>query len=346
VQVVPRISATVVASGFTDAALAQLAAANYRAFRRRRSLLLLNLAKQVRIIELPWVRAVARRSSVTADEAISVAQRVGALALNHFPATILPNPLVQELQHLVSAAGRDVPLVEELAADIFMGHFSDKFRRAAQMAARVLSGTLYERYYGIDFAQILSLPEPAKPDPPSTPRTVRVAESPITFDDLCRARAGRTPEDGWSIVAANGTVIEQSQILTTHNLAALVDLGVRPTCTWTELARECITHAAALLELASNQERPMATVKDGAYAWRQAAFFLSMARPPDAVNLLDELLNACNNPVIHRLISGLRNATTDSVTADAASPFVGWAVGRHWILDAIRLGVSAAPPEH
>ncbi|MBW9211624.1 hypothetical protein KV100_18380 [Mumia sp. zg.B21] len=190
---VPRISATVVAAGFPDRALATLAAANYRAFRRRRSLLLLNLEKQVQLTELPWVRATARHSEATSDEAMAVAQRVGSLALDHFPATITPNPLVRELQHLLTAAGYNVPLVEELAADIFMGRFSDKFRRAAQVAARVVGGTLYANYYGIDTDQILGLAEPPKQKPTSgwTWRRVRPTEHGSTFGDLCWARAGR-----------------------------------------------------------------------------------------------------------------------------------------------------------
>ncbi|WP_425953355.1 hypothetical protein [Xylanimonas sp. McL0601] len=81
-------------------------------------------------------------SAPVADEAAAVARPVGALALDHFPATILPNPLIQELSHLLATGS----------------------------------------------------------------------------------------------VATNGTVIEQAQILTTHNLAALVYVGVEPGRSWTELA--------------------------------------------------------------------------------------------------------------
>ena len=334
---VPRISASVVASGFADQALARLAAANYRAFRRRRSLLLLNLEKQIQITELPWVRAVAAHSHATTDEAMAVARRVGVLALDHFPSTILPNPLVQELHHLLSAAGHDIPLVEELAADIFMGRFSDKFRRAAHVAARVIGGTLYARYYGIDTAQILSLAEPAKPQASSgwTWRRARPTEPGLGFGDLCWARAGRTPDGGWS-VAANGTIIEQSQILTTHNLAALVSIGVQPTRPWIDLAREAIDRTGALLELASGQRRPLATVKDAAYAWRQAVFFLSIAGPAETLALLsDNALTTSAPLVMNELVGGLRQVAVGQPVEGARAPFLGWSVGRHWILDAI-----------
>lgn len=79
---VPRISATVVASTYPDPALARLMAANYRAFRRRRSLLLLNLERQVQITELPWVRAAAPHSVTAVDEALAVTKRV---SVGHAP---------------------------------------------------------------------------------------------------------------------------------------------------------------------------------------------------------------------------------------------------------------------
>lgn len=342
---VPRISASVVASGFADQALARLAAANYRAFRRRRSLLLLNLEKQIQITELPWVRALASHSHATTDEAMAVVRRVGALALDHFPSTILPNPLVQELQHLLSTAGHDVPLVEELAADIFMGQFSDKFRRAAQIAARVIDGTLYARYYGIDTGQILALSERTKDQAPHrwTWRRSRPIDPGPTFGDLCSARAGRSASDRWS-VAANGTVIEQSQILTTHNLAALVSIGARPTRSWIELGREAIDRTRALLELAARQRRPLATVKDAAYAWRQAVFFLSVADPAETRALLSEdWLTTSAATVMNELVGGLRRVAGGEPADGQRSPFLGWAVGPHWILDAIGHSFASSP---
>lgn len=343
---VPRISASVVAAGFADDALARLAAANYRAFRRRRSLLLVNLEKQIQITELPWVRAVTAHSHATTDEAMAVARRVGALALDHFPSTILPNPLVQELHHLLSAAGHNIPLVEELAADIFMGQFSDKFRRAAQIAARVVGGTIYARYYGIDSGQVLALSEPKKDQAPDgwLWRRSRPTDPGPTFGDLCWARAGRSASDRWS-VAANGTVIEQSQILTTHNVAALVSIGVQPTRSWIDLAREAVGRAGALLNLASRQQRPLATVKDAAYAWRQAIFFLSVADPADAESFLDdESLVATGPRVMGDLVEGVRSAAGgQSVEKNGQGPFLGWTVGRHWILDAIGHGSESSP---
>lgn len=333
---VPRISASVVASGFDDPAVARLAAANYRAFRRRRSLLLLNLRKQIQITELPWVRALSGHSQATTDEAIAVTRRVGALVLDHFPSTIIPNPLVQELQHLTSAAGHDVPLVEELAADIFMGRFSDKFRRAAQVAARVVAGTLYAHYYRIDAEQILDLAEPAtRASRTNFWRRSRPTGASPSFGELCSARAGRSSDKGWS-VAANGTIIEQSQILTTHNLAALASIGVQPSRPWIDLAREAVGRTGALLDLASGQRRPLATVKDAAYAWRQAVLFMSLADPAETDGLLTDSSLITSGPlVMNDLMSDLRRAAAGEPAESERAPFLGWTVGRHWMLDAI-----------
>ncbi|WP_425955931.1 hypothetical protein [Xylanimonas sp. McL0601] len=174
-----------------------------------------------------------------ADEAAAVSRRVGALALDHFPDTILPDPLIQELSHLLGAGRSDVALVEELAADIFMGRFSDKFRRAAQVAAR-------------------------------------------------------------------------------------------------KLAEAALAGVASRLELAPRQERPLATVKDAAYAWRQMVFFLSVAPSIELCPFIDRA-EARHGRVggMRQLLGGLREA------ADSSTPprqFVGWVTGRHRILDV--LGVS------
>ena len=164
-RVIPQFTSGLRAASFDDAQLRVLYAAIYRAFRRRRSLLLLNLEKQVRMEELPWVAAVEpfRRQDFTTRE---VSQRafkdVATLTLRAFPQAILPNKLLQELGALAKGAEMKVPLVEELAADIFMDNFSPKFIEAAKRAAELLDGSLYARYFGLDCAAIRKLPETKK----------------------------------------------------------------------------------------------------------------------------------------------------------------------------------------
>ncbi|NED52077.1 hypothetical protein G3I24_14380, partial [Micromonospora aurantiaca] len=71
----------------------------------------------------------------------------GGLTLHAFPGTAIPNPMISQLSALARQAGIKVPLVEELAVDIFMGTFTRKFLAAAKMAGDLLEGTLYARYY-------------------------------------------------------------------------------------------------------------------------------------------------------------------------------------------------------
>jgi hypothetical protein len=270
-RLVPGLAAVATAAAYEDPALRTLMAQHYRAFRARRSLLLLHLEHQVRIDELPWVVAVApycRAGGAVRSGAAATLTQVARLALQSFPAAVMPNPLVRELAALARQAGLDLPWVEELAADIFMGTFSAKFLAAAKVAAQLLRGSLYQRYYGIDADAILSLPDAS--------RERWGVKTSAEFDELCRQRAG-VPERGWS-VAANGMVIEQAQILTTHNLAVVAGpLGVVPDGGWGSLARASLRAALRLVEQVDGNPRPLSTIKNAAYAWRQMLFYLSMA---------------------------------------------------------------------
>ena len=129
-RVLPQMTSGIRAIGITKPTLRQLYAAIYCAFQRRRSLLLLNLEKQVQVEELPWVAKIERfrSESLSSQElARQTLEEVTVLTLTSFPHAIFPNKLLQELRALVKSANLDIPLVDELAADIFMGKFSGKF---------------------------------------------------------------------------------------------------------------------------------------------------------------------------------------------------------------------------
>lgn len=284
-ELVPQLVAAETAEAYPDAPLRTLAAANYRAFRNRRSLLMLNLERQVMPEELPWVRAVsARKASDTRVRASAHAtlRRLAEVAVDGFPGTLLPNPLVRELAVLARRTELDAPLVEELAADIFMGTFSPKFQAAAAVAGELLGGgSLYERYYGIDYAAVRA---------PAVGRSGRgaagrkAARDAPEFAALCHERAGARDSYG---VAENGTVIEQAQILTTHNLATLVHrVGIAPERGWADLARRCFVTVCRLTARAQYERRPLGTVKDAAYAWRQMLFHLSLCDAGEAAGVL------------------------------------------------------------
>ncbi|MFE6709235.1 hypothetical protein [Streptomyces sp. NPDC057695] len=343
-ELVPQLVAAETAAAHRDAPLRALAAANYRAFRNRRSLLLLHLEGQVRHEELPWVSAVTPQR--TADTRVRASahttlRRLAEVAVDGFPGTLLPNPLVRELGVLARRTDLDAPLVEELAADIFMGTFSRKFQAAAGVAGELLGGgSLYERYYGIDYAAVRALAEAEAESRPG-----RTATAAPDFAELCRVRAGASDFGG---PRENGTVIEQAQILTTHNLATLVHrVGIAPATGWSGLARRCFVTVGRLTERAQREARPLGTVKDAAYAWRQMLFHLSLcdeAAAADTIAWAEEAAVRLPAPAAARLapaLAGLRlvadgGAFGDDGTADdgRARRLTGWSVtGGHWLSD-------------
>ncbi|MFJ5549442.1 hypothetical protein [Streptomyces sp. NPDC093225] len=359
-ELVPQLVAVTTAEAYPDPALRALMAATYRAFRNRRSLLLLNLQGQVRIEELPWVRAVAghragvSRSGAGGDasaagaaptRAEAVLRQLGELAVQGFPATLLPNPLVRELGVLARQAELGAPLVEELAADIFEGTFGPKFLAAARIAAELLGGTVYERYYGIDYAALRNLAVAEAAEASLSRYGVRTSPG---FARLCHERAAASRASGASAairsVAANGTVIEQAQILTTHNLAVLVArAGIAPQPGWADLAFRCFTAVCRLTARVHGNPWPLTTIKDAAYAWRHMVFHLSLCGAEERADVLARLeAETARQPthVAARLapaLAGLRWVAAGGRfepdgTADGgrARRLLGWTTGRHW----------------
>lgn len=341
--VLPQLTGPLLAAGFDDPALRRLYAQTYAAFRRRRGLLLLNLEHQVRFEELPWVSALAPLRAPVTEAARATLRRTALLALTAFPQAILPNPLVRELSALAAHADVRLPLVEEVAADIFMGTFTRKWHDAAALASTELAGTLYAGYYDLPDAAYWRAHEPP-PDPPEPPGPDARPVTADAFAALCAERAAEARTGGGSHVAANGTVIEQSQILTTHNLAALLRVldphalrGAAPDLTgrafaWLvrRLARPAPGHHAALI-----------TVKNVAYAWRQAIFFASFcdaAEQRAAVGRLRTLVDAAGLTRFAPAVDGLAHVVdggrfgADGTTTGGGRRLLGWAAGPHWYL--------------
>jgi hypothetical protein len=276
--------------------------------------------------------------------------RATQLALESFPETILPNKLVRELRALATAAGERIPLVDELAADIFMGAFSEPYLRSAQAAAPVLAGTLYERYYGVPLDRVLALNDVEK--------TRYGAPSSPGFAALCAELAGATAGGEWS-VARNGTIIEQAQILTTHNLAQLLQGleltgDLRPV--FPELARRCFERICLRQQLVIREWRAeMQTVKNSAYAWRQMIFYLSVASEEETPRFLDwadEYLGQKREEFVGRfapamlglrLIAGGGRFDRDGLDRETGGRrFLGWTLGRHWLLAERREAATAS----
>lgn len=334
-RVLPQVTAQVRAQTIDDAAVRRLYAAMYTAFRRRRGLLLVAYQHQVRFHELPWVAALeaARRvDAAAAAGARDTVARASSAAIQAFPYTIVPNKLVTELYALGAAAELKLSLVEELAADIFMGSFTEKFVAAAQVAARLLANTLYERYYGIDFAEIARLPLPANKTSPE-------------LATLCEQRAAAVGSGAGHGVARNGKIIEQSQILTTHNLAVLFDALALPASlapSLRRLAESCFRWIVRQLRIpARSGHETLIRLKNTAYAWRQMVFYLSFVEDvPDFLRWARGQLTHTGDAFQQRVEPAIRGlelaaggvpSSAAAFSAGGGRVFTGWATERHWL---------------
>lgn len=344
---VPKMTAATVSQMYHDDDLGHLMASLHEAFSRRRSLLLLNFERQVSLNELPWVVPMRNHQSFSPDKAeaavLGVA-RIVQLNWANFPATMMPNALVSELRAVTRLAGIQLPLVEELAADIFMGSFTPKFLQAAKLAARLLDGSLYERYYDIDYRRIVVIDDLTK--------NQWGVHSSKAFNDLCLERAEYRKDD--FSVARNGKAIEQAQILTTHNLATTLGpfgIGEYVHLDFTDLSARC---AEAAIKLAARacvpgNDSPLKSVKNAAYAWRQMIFFLSMLdaeAQSQAVNTVGQRIDCVSHGPARRGLDEAFRGLSDiagGATFDRSgrshgggTRLLGWATGRHWMLDPYR----------
>jgi len=345
-RVLPQVTAWHLAAGIADPAAEALYARTYVAFRRRRSLLLLDLQHQVRLGELPWVAALEafrEGGDQSTAAAASALREVVLLALTAFPQAILPNPLVRELEALSRRAGLKVPLVEEVAADIFMGSFTLKWRAAAEVASRTLDGTLYARYYDLPAATVWQ--QEAR-EPLRLRHRLRAAwkkETAEDFSALCRSRAREAGGPDRS-PAGNGTVLEQSQVLTTHNLAVLVDalgLQTRLDQLAPALAEQVLAWIGRSWQgLPRERHAQLIAIKNIAYAWRQAVFLLSVCSTDEQRRQLavftEQMPPAAPGlaPVargLEHILDGQRFDETGRA-AGGGRRLLGWSVGPHWLL--------------
>jgi len=341
-EVLPQMTADIRSMGIRNPELRRLYSSVYRAFRRRRSLLLLNLEKQIHIEELPWVAAMERYRDSNLGSQESSHQAlcdISLLTLSSFPHAIVPNKMIQELQALSKAAKLDLPFVNELAADIFMGTFTPKFSKAAKVAAKLLQNSLYANYYNIDYHEVLHLPEHNEKS------GLLQSKHPLDFATLVSRRAGVHSGD-WNIVA-NGMQIEQQQILTTQNLAVLT-VGTKIQsplkATAYDLSQACYEWICRRLQANTmTYHDHLIALKNSSYAWRQMIFFLSLQNEKNqhdfvswANNHLDSQ-TAVFREQFKPAVVGLRTAIMEHSSpprepGKSGALFYGWTKDRHWLM--------------
>jgi hypothetical protein len=346
-RVLPVMTAEIRSAGFRDPILGNLYAGTYRAFRQRRSLLLVDLQSQVRLDELPWVALMEgqrQRHSLDPDIARQALIEASALTLTAFPQAILPNKLLKELRVLAETAGLDLPFVDEVASDIFMGEFSNKFIDGARRAGRALAGTLYARYYDIDTHILATLPDKPK-SRASQPFWRRSSTSTDALTTLCARRANA--ELGTWRPATNGTIIEQQQILTTQNLSMLfyeLDLKTLLHPRLSLLAQACFEWVCRRQQMRiEHYHGRLIMLKNTAYAWRQMIFYLSMLDESEMRPAIERIeahfvsQSAAFQEKFRSVMVGLRLATEGRrlpqqyQTIEGARVFLGWTTESHWL---------------
>lgn len=342
-RLLPQTTSAVRSAGFADPQVQDLYAAMYRAFRRRRSLLLLNLEKQVQLNELPWVAALEPlRTSTLGEEERSrrTLEKVATLTLTSFPHAIIPNKLLQEMNALAKGAKLDLPLVEEVAADIFMGRFSSRFLIAAQQTGKVAANTLYARYYHLDYLELQSMKAPEPRPAWRFWQQPEVADN--TFAELCARRAGvalgeRNP-------ATNGMVIEQQQILTAQNLGVLfytLNLQTSLQQRLRPMAQQCFAWLCQRQQRnTSDWHTRLIVLKNSASAWRQMLFYVSLLPNREVQQFMDwaddyfrkqpDAFRTRFGPVFNGLSKAIGGVTFKD--DDQTRHFLGWSNERHWLL--------------
>ena len=313
-KVLPQITSSIYASNLPTDAETEVCRALYRAFSNRRSLLLLNLESQVRLEELPWAQALLRRRQGGHDSREIALQALTALvrlSLTHFPHVIFPNPLIQELATLAKLANLDIPFTNEIAADIFMGAFSKQFAKAADVALSYYAGSLYARYYDL-------------PD----------QQDPLRLAETCAQRAGLRNTRN-SSVASNGMILEQQQIITTHNLAQVLSALDLSDLRFDDMAFRCIEWICWRQQTPLTDWRAkLQMTKNTAYAWRQMIAFLSELSPAEQSAAFERIKIISGNQSTEYqarfapALAGLERAISGE-TPSSEEVFLGWVQGSH-----------------
>ncbi len=308
------------ASAIEDPILRSLAKGTYVAFRRRRSVLLQNLERQVQLEELPWMKAITEEAS-GAERRMAPFSRAAQMALDAFPGTPFPNPLLREFARL--HPDPKAPWVEEIAADIFEGRFSAKWVAAGRRAGEIFGGTLYARYYGVPYDEVAVM------DP-------SVDDGPAAFVRVCQRLAG-----GGSAqfsAAANGRIIEQALVVTGGNLALAVRAGGEHGAlggnaqerlrSWTEGA--FMTAITSQGVVSPERRERLLGQRRAASAWRQMVAFLALLDGGTQLEFLDsgkETIGRLSRPNLRAFWDDVHDGLVSAYRAGSThgpAPFLGW----------------------
>lgn len=168
------------------------------------------------------------------------------------------------------------------------------------------------------------------------------------FARLCEqlAEANGAYAGKWS-VARNGSIIEQSQILTTHNLASLfgtLHLADTMRGELPEAAQNCFKWICRRQQIQiSDWHAELQSIKNTAYAWRQMLFYISMLDQSELNSFIEwcthylgdqtDEFRAQFAPVLQglKLVARGEQFNADGTHPSGGRRFLGWTVGKHWL---------------
>jgi len=141
-------------------------------------------------------------------------------------------------------------------------------------------------------------------------------------------------------------IIEQQQILTTQNLAALfsvLDFTDPLRDELGEMARRCFTWVCKRHQMKiDHRHRRLIMLKNTAYAWRQMIFFLSLLLEADVEEFLEwaelhfqeqlEEFRTRFRPALNGLKFAAAGGSIDAANNRDVRRFLGWSNTEHWLL--------------
>lgn len=279
----PLIGAAKVQGVHRNEAFRTLYGATSAAFRKRRSLLLLNYETQVKFLELPWAEHLESfsRNKNFADRTDTLRELFCSyvrVCVRRWPHVMIPNKMVSALGDIAAAAkiktqhGEWMGLMAELAADIFMGGFVPKWGAHAAVSKKMLTGSLYDQYFrvSVEDSSIWERVQAGK-----------AADNVTEMEAFCLpARKGVA----WS-VASNGAYIERAMVFTTHNYAYLFEVLASLDRAFAqdelqEIAEACFASLSETLRPVTKDAKmpwqsKLQRTKNVAYGWRQLVFIVS-----------------------------------------------------------------------
>jgi len=331
------VAGTILA-GSSDRIFDTLYGSIYRAFKKRRSVVLDKVQSQVGLMELPWFKPLDdhKRSDSTdmytkakGTANLTTLEDVVSIGLRYWPETTFPNKFVGILKEL-SDGKADFPFVMEIASDIFFGEFSNAFLRSARIAAALMEGTLYERYYEVSYQQVSALNNTSQ------------------YDQLCNSAVSELDEKVYFVIR-HGMIIERSMIITTHNLALVfdkLDMKTKLTPILPQLARNTFNFILKETGNLTHMEwkNRLQCIKNAAYAWRQMIFYLSFMSEESGKeffsrafkrvqNLESSFQNRITRPLEYlNYVWGVQHGKDDKEKVPEKCIFLGWTSGSHFLM--------------